>query len=102
MKSFVIGLLFFVSILLPASGRSLQPFSRSVSRGDECSAPIRDTCTFYLDCLEDGNYDCGTAGYPIGYGQYYCEKFNAAKPLLSPQGQQWVSDTMLCLQTALI
>ena len=73
-----------------------------IARRDECSAPVRGTCTFYLDCLEDRNYDCGPKGYPLGYGQYYCEKFTAAKSQLSDPGKKWVSDTMLCLQTALI
>jgi hypothetical protein len=69
----------------------------------ECSAPIRDSCDFYLQCLEDRNYDCGITGYPLGYGQLYCQKFvSAAKPHLSAAGQTWMSNTMLCLQKALV
>jgi hypothetical protein len=94
-----------LSITALASNRYRKVLSHSIPTvypRDECSAPVRDTCTFYLDCLEDRNYDCGASGYPLGYGQYYCEQFTAAKPQLSPAGQTWVSDTMLCLQTALV
>lgn len=69
---------------------------------DECSDPVPDSCSFYVDCLEDRNFDCGPSGYPLAYGQVYCEKFEAAKPFFSAKGQIWVSDTMLCLQQALI
>ena len=66
-----------------------------------CENPERDTCNFYPDCLES-KYHCGSSGYPIGYGLKYCEAFTAAKPRLSARGNIWVSDTMLCLQRALV
>ena len=68
---------------------------------DTCAHPQRDTCSFYPDCLEF-KYDCGSGGYPLGYGLKYCEKFTDAKPELDSAGKQWVSDTMLCLQTTLV
>lgn len=67
----------------------------------ECVHPPRDSCDFYSDCLED-KYHCGPDGYPIGYGLKFCNIFGAAKPRFTAQGQKWVSDTMLCLQTALV
>ena len=66
-----------------------------------CAHPVRDTCTFYPDCLES-KYNCGPDGYPIGYGLNYCQRFTAAKPRMDSAGKKWVSDTMLCLQTALV
>ena len=68
---------------------------------DACAQPKRDTCTFYPDCLES-KYECGSDGYPLGYGLKYCHAFTAAKDRLDSKGKQWVSDTMLCLQTALV
>jgi hypothetical protein len=89
-----IGVLFLVSIVVSS-------FPSALSRRDECSNPVRDTCSFYADCVES-RYDCGPTGYPLNYGQPYCQKFTAAKSQLSEQGKQWVSDTMLCLQTSLV
>ena len=63
--------------------------------------PQPDDCTFYSQCLEP-RYNCGSTGYPLGYGYYYCNKFEAVKPQLSTAGQAWVTDTMLCLQNALV
>jgi Stanniocalcin family. len=67
----------------------------------ECANPSRDSCSFYADCLES-QYHCGPAGYPIGYGQKFCQKFSDRRSELSPSGQTWMLDTMHCLQTALI
>ena len=90
------------TFLLVTMASSFPTFPKlEISRRDECSTPVRDSCTFYRDCLED-RYHCGPDGYPLSYGQPYCEKFTAAKSQLSDQGKEWVSDTMLCLQTALI
>ncbi|KAF8962393.1 hypothetical protein BDZ97DRAFT_1824858 [Flammula alnicola] len=77
----------------------VQPTSNSTN--NECSDPPRGQCTFYADCLE-AQYHCGAQGYPIGYGQQYCEKFNADKSDLSPAGQNWMLDTMECLQRTLV
>ncbi|KAH8814571.1 hypothetical protein DL96DRAFT_417290 [Flagelloscypha sp. PMI_526] len=67
----------------------------------KCSQPIRDDCTFYTECLE-AKYQCGAEGYPISYGFHFCSKFAEDKGKLSATGQKWISDTMLCLQTALV
>ena len=67
----------------------------------ECSNPPFGSCTFYADCLES-LYHCGPSGYPIGYGQYYCEAFLAAESTFSAQGQVWLINTMQCLQAALV
>lgn len=67
----------------------------------ECSNPPYGSCTFYADCLES-RYHCGQSGYPIAYGQHYCEAFMAAGSKFSLQGQEWLTHTMHCLQTALV
>jgi hypothetical protein len=67
----------------------------------ECSNPPMGSCTFYADCLES-RYHCGQSGYPIGYGQHYCEAFTSARSKFSMQGQEWLTDTMYCLQAALV
>ncbi|RJE22488.1 hypothetical protein PHISCL_05174 [Aspergillus sclerotialis] len=66
-----------------------------------CTNPAPNSCSFYPYCLE-GRYHCGSEGYPIGYGLHYCNAFTAAKSQLSPEGQAWVTKTMLCLQRALV
>ncbi|KAF8903198.1 hypothetical protein CPB85DRAFT_1320292 [Mucidula mucida] len=65
---------------------------------DACT-PVRDSCAFY-PCL-DAIYKCGADGYPLGYGNKYCTAFQASRSEFSPKGQQWISDVMFCLQTAL-
>ncbi|RDB27688.1 hypothetical protein Hypma_003254 [Hypsizygus marmoreus] len=66
-----------------------------------CTNPPLDNCAFYADCLES-QYHCGEAGYPIGYGEHFCEKFGAQRGELSERGQSWMLNTMHCLQTQLV
>ncbi|KAF8069041.1 hypothetical protein FPV67DRAFT_1102693 [Lyophyllum atratum] len=66
-----------------------------------CANPPLDSCAFYADCLES-KYNCGLDGYPIGYGQHFCEKFRTDRTELSTAGQEWMLNTMLCLQRTLI
>jgi len=66
-----------------------------------CSDPPRGQCQFYRDCLE-ARYHCGPAGYPLGYGEKYCEKFSQSQDRLSSKGQIWMLDTMECLQRYLV
>ena len=67
----------------------------------ECADPPRNNCAFYADCLES-RYHCGSDGYPIGYGQEFCEKFVDAQGELSARGQTWMLDVMRCLQRTLV
>src|SRR5262245_22793145 len=93
----------FLTVFLPLTlARSLQDVPAGIDslvRRDQCSSPVRDTCTFYRACLEN-HYHCGPSGYPIGYGEHYCKAFTAAKPKFDAKGKKWVSDTMFCLQRA--
>lgn len=66
-----------------------------------CSNPPRGQCGFYRDCLES-KFHCGSEGYPLGYGEKYCEKFVAGQDKLSLAGQKWMMDTMQCLQRVLV
>src|SRR5579862_8034144 len=91
------GLLFLLPLVFAASIERIS----SLSARDQCSSPVRDTCTFYRTCLES-RYHCGASGYPLGYGEHLCQAFTAAKPKFDDKGKQWVSDTMLCLQRSLI
>jgi len=75
--------------------------SESTSSTDLCSDPPRGQCGFYRNCLES-RFHCGAKGYPLGYGEKYCEKFAAAQDNFSPAGQKWMLDTMQCLQRVLI
>ncbi|KAF7342192.1 hypothetical protein MVEN_01807100 [Mycena venus] len=77
------------------------PFVVTAQNLTKCATPIRDDCTFYTDCLE-AKYQCGSDGYPIGYGFHFCTKFAESKSKLSTAGQAWISNTMLCLQNALV
>jgi len=67
----------------------------------ECLSPGPDTCNFYATCLEP-IYHCGPDGYPLGYGQYFCQKFKNETSRFTTHGGQWLSKTMLCLQRVLI
>jgi hypothetical protein len=67
----------------------------------ECLDPQPNDCNFYAQCIES-RYHCGPTGYPIGYGQYYCNKFVMDASLLSSKGQTWMTNVMLCLQQDLV
>ncbi|KAJ5811892.1 hypothetical protein N7474_008193 [Penicillium riverlandense] len=66
-----------------------------------CSHPRPNTCTFYSNCLEKQE-QCGSNGYPIGYGLHYCSLFTKVRSEMSESGQTWITNTMLCLQRDLI
>lgn len=66
-----------------------------------CAQPLQNNCDFYEKCLET-KYQCGAEGYPVGYGGRFCRLFQKLQPDLSGPGQQWITDTMICLQRELI
>ncbi|EAU36734.1 predicted protein [Aspergillus terreus NIH2624] len=67
----------------------------------DCANPQPNDCSFYKDCLEP-QYRCGPSGYPIREGYKYCSKSLAVRDRMSPEGQNWVTDTMLCLQRQMV
>ncbi|KIJ56037.1 hypothetical protein M422DRAFT_198830 [Sphaerobolus stellatus SS14] len=80
---------------------SSNPIASASNTSVLCSNPPRGQCAFYRECLEN-RFHCGPEGYPIGYGEKFCEKFVADQDKLSAAGQQWMLNTMHCLQLALV
>lgn len=76
--------------------------SIQVSLTKDCNAMAMDSsCDFYIECLES-EFQCGSDGYPIGYGYRYCNKFLQYLSRFAPNGQEWVSETLTCLKQALL
>jgi hypothetical protein len=88
-------------------GTTQQPMAVNVNKNSDsltpawCTNPPRGQCSFYAECVESV-YHCGADGYPLGYGQKYCDKFSDSIATLSSQGQKWMLDTMECLQLTLV
>lgn len=61
-------------------------------------------CDYYRQCLEP-RFKCGDTGYPIGYGERYCNKFLSLNTpnnlILSLAGVKWRNSTLKCLQIEL-
>ncbi|KAH0565383.1 hypothetical protein GP486_001217 [Trichoglossum hirsutum] len=66
-----------------------------------CTNPPPKSCSFYRNCAE-GQLGCGATGYPLGYGEKNCNKFEKNLGFFSPQGQAWIFGTMHCLQVAMV
>ena len=65
---------------------------------------IADTpmnCDFYTDCLE-AKFQCGAEGYPIGYGDRYCNKFTENYDKFDEEGKKWIDGTLICLKESLL
>jgi hypothetical protein len=65
-----------------------------------CQNPPIKTCDFYRNCAE-AQLGCGDGAYPIAYGEKNCIKVSK-NVNFSPSGQNWVWNTMHCLQEALV
>ncbi len=68
---------------------------------DTCLNPPFRSCLFYEDCMES-KISCGANGYAIGYGKKYCTKYSNRLSSFTSQGQDWIHETMNCLQKALV
>ena len=66
-----------------------------------CANPPKDTCIFYTQCIEPV-FQCGIKGYPIAYGNKYCNVFLNIHNQFSPKGQEWAAYVRQCLQHKLI
>lgn len=100
------SLLYFTPLLAgiceaAAMSSAMDPPMILSDKRDTCLGPQSDSCAFYPDCLET-RYQCGPEGYPIGYGLHYCSLFDDSAPDMSDAGRQWIDDTRLCLQDALV
>lgn len=72
----------------------------------DCS-PQPKSCDYYDTCLEQ-IFPCDEAGYSLSYGNKYCRKYlslntenSESRYLLSPKGEVWRDQTLLCLQQGL-
>lgn len=65
----------------------------------DCSK-LKNDCEFYT-CYES-NKKCGRIGYPRGFGEKYCLRFDKKKSKFSQQGQDFISKTRNCLIQNLI
>jgi hypothetical protein len=94
------------SRFLVIAALALMVFSATISHLQaavelKCEAPRPRSCSFYIDCIEE-NFHCGNSGYPVDYGNRYCEIFKDLDTELTEKGRQWRDSTMLCLQETLL
>ena len=82
---FIVLIIFFPSLI----------FSQSCAESSQLL-----NCDFYEKCLED-KYHCGNCGFPLGFGKKYCEKFLNSLNSFSPNGQECIENTNICLKDAL-
>jgi hypothetical protein len=55
----------------------------------------------FYECAE-ATAQCGPDGYLIGYGAKYAERFyTQTRPRMTPRGQEWIDDVLVCLQSSL-
>lgn len=66
-----------------------------------CQNPPPKSCSFYRACAE-AKVPCGGSGYALGFGEYFCNKYQTNIAQFTPAGQDWVNSVMSCLQKALI
>jgi Stanniocalcin family len=56
----------------------------------------------FYECAEqvaDLGHGCGEAGYFLGYGRKYSQRFyKEARPRMSARGKQWIDEVLVCLQ----
>ncbi|RYZ59417.1 MAG: hypothetical protein EOP07_04000 [Proteobacteria bacterium] len=73
---------------------------------DRCTSLI-GSCEYY-SCVEEERLSCGPKGYPLGYGQKYCEKLSALEfspahlsvnqKVFPADGNLWRDEVRSCLQ----
>ena len=52
-----------------------QLLSATTAQQQDCTALANaGNCDFYSQCVEP-RFQCGSSGYPLGYGDRYCRKF---------------------------
>jgi hypothetical protein len=74
----------------------------AVLSADDClNMATSGNCSFYSDCMEK-RVPCGPTGYTLGYADKYCIKFGTQIDCFNTQGQKWINNVRICLETALI
>lgn len=89
----------YVSIYIFLAG-AVNGSPLEITNDFNCLNPQSDDCSFYTECVES-KFKCGSAGYPLAYGDKYCRAFLNAQNI-SVTGRSWITSTMLCLQNRLV
>ena len=56
----------------------------SATTAQDCTALANaGNCDFYTQCVEP-KFQCGSSGYPLGYGNRYCRKFDQESSCFTP------------------
>jgi hypothetical protein len=81
--------------------------SPTFANASECASLV-GTCDYY-QCVERELLSCGETGYTLGYGYYYCKKFESVQPwpFLTPHEKElfpvewgpWLAKTARCLHS---
>lgn len=58
-------------------------------------------CLFYSKCLEE-SYKCGDKGFPLKYGDYYCNRLFEKLEIFSITAQYCFQNSNLCLKGAFL
>lgn len=64
-------------------------------QGEKQCGDTRESCDFYH--CRDRYKSCGSSGYYLGYGGYYCRLFSDLYEQMSPAGKEWIDCTKTCL-----
>lgn len=70
------------------------PFMPVLSFADQC-LPNVDSCGFYL--CEEEKSQCGSRGYPLGFGFKFCQVFLNTEHRYSPEAHLWLRQVRVCL-----
>ena len=70
-------------------------YSTPVSGEIKDCSEFKDDCRYYT-CVE-ANRGCGRFGYPEGFGEKYCKRFDKKKEKFSKEGWAWIEETRNCL-----
>lgn len=66
-----------------------------------CATPAPRTCTFYSGCMEK-KQSCGSTGYALGYGKFYCQNFKSQFEGVGGKLENWMWATLSCLQKEMV
>ena len=67
----------------------------------DCVPNIELGCEWYSKCLE-AKFQCKDDGYPLGYGYYFCRRYENVMDEFSALGKLWVHQVQSCLQNELL
>lgn len=88
-------------VLLPLAGLG-RVFAAPATKGHGAGTPAEPAesgaaCLYYSETAEQ-LLQCGPRGYPLGFGQKYCQRFSKLGPdTLTPRGLRWRDAARSCL-----